>query len=185
MKQLNLQSELHFDFRIEKLATFPLFVQTVVLPGISTDAPQTGTTFAPIKHVGDSLTFQDLTVTLKLDEGMEAWFEMYKWLTGITRAETFKQFSELVNDTSVDLTGEKKLFRSRQMDSGKGYKNTKSSASLTISDANHIKYIEIVFANLHPISLSGLAFRTDESGVGFVTYDVTFSYDYYYPRLAA
>lgn len=185
MKQLNLQSELHFDLQIEKLANAPLFVQSVVLPSIFTEAPQTGTQFSPIKHVGDTVFFQDLLITLKLDEGMETWFEMYKWITGLTRAETYEQFVELINDRSKTLDGTKKLFKTKDSDASKrGYKNTKSTASLSVSDANHLRYIEIVFMNLHPTSMSGLSFRTDDSGVGFITYDVNFAYDYYYPRLA-
>lgn len=182
MKQLNFQSELHFDFYIEKLSLFPLFVQSVSLPGISTEAPQTGTQFSFIKHVGDTVFFDNLAVTIKLDEGMESWFEIYKWLTGIARAENFSQFLQIVEDQTKTLDGTKKLFKSKQLDSGKGYKNTKSIGSLTVSDANHIKYLELVFVNLHPIALSGMTFRTDDSGVGFITYDVTFAYDYYYPR---
>lgn len=182
MKQLNLQSELHFDFRIEKLPTLPLFVQSVSVPGIYTEAPQTGTQFSFIKHIGDALFFQDLVITLKLDEGMESWFEIFKWMTGLTRAENFKQFLDIVENQVKSLDGSKKLFKTKQMESGKGYKNTKSVGSLTVSDANHIKYIELVFANLHPTAMSGLSFRTDDSGVGFITYDVTFAYDYYFPK---
>jgi hypothetical protein len=181
MKQLNFQSELHFDFRIEKLNTLPLFVQSVNLPGISTSPPQTGTTFSNIKHIGDAISFQDLVISLKADEGMESWFEMYKWLTGIGRSETFQQFTELINDQSKTLNG-KQLFRTKQLDGAKGYKNAKSTGTLTISDANHIKYLELVFTNLHPISMDGLLFRTDESGVGFMSFNVSFAYDYYYPK---
>jgi hypothetical protein len=186
MKQLNLQSELHFDFQISKLTTLPLLVQTVVLPGIFTEAPQTSTQFSPIKHIGDTVFFQDLIVTLKVDEGMEVWFEMYKWITGLTRSESYKQFQELIADQTKTLDGAKKLFKSKeQLPGGKGYKNTKSTASLTISDSNHIKYIEIVFANLHPVNMSGLQFRTDETQTGYMTYDVTFAYDYYFPKPVA
>lgn len=185
MKQLNFQSELHFDFQIQKLPTVPLFVQSVNLPGIFTEAPQTGTQFVPIKHVGDTLFFQDLMVTLRLDEGMETWFEMFKWLSGLTRVESYKQFVELVNDQGKSLDGLKKLFKSKEPEvGGKGYKNLKSTASLTISDANHIKYIEIIFVQLHPTSMGGLTFRTDESGVGFITFDVNFTYNFYYPKVA-
>jgi hypothetical protein len=161
----------------------PLFVQSVSLPGISTEAPQTGTVFSPIKHVGDTIFFQDLVVTLKLDEGMESWFEIYKWLTGLGRSENFQQFTELVNDQGMSLDGTRKLFSGKEVAVGAGYKNLKSPASLMVSDANHIKYIEFVFANLHPVSMSGLTFRTDDSGVGFITYDVTFTYDFYYPKV--
>lgn len=184
MKQLNFQSELHFDFDIQKLSTVPLFVQSVALPGIFTEAPQTGTPFSPIKHIGDTVFFQDLTISLKLDEGMESWFEMFKWLTGLTRTESYDQFIKLINDQDKSLDGTKKLFKTREPNVGStGYKNTKSTASLSISDSNHIKYIEIVFVQLHPVSMSGLMFRTDNSGVGFMTFDVTFAYDYYYPKL--
>jgi hypothetical protein len=182
MKQLNFQNELHFDFTIEKLGILPLFVQSVSLPGIFTDPPQTGTTFSNIKHIGDAVIFQDLVVSLKADEGMESWFEMYKWLTGIGRSETFKQFRDLINEETKTLDGAKKLFRSKQLDGSKGYKNAKSIGSLTISDANHIKYLELVFVNLHPVSMDGLVFRTDESGVGFMSFNVSFAYDYYYPK---
>lgn len=183
MKQLNLQSELHFDFRIAKLSTLPLLVQSVVLPGIFTEAPQTGTQFSPIKHVGDTVFFQDLIVTLKVDEGMEAWFEIYKWITGIARSESFQQFKDLIDNKTLTLDGSKPLFNVREASSaGKGYKHTKSTASLMISDANHIKYMDFVFSNIHPINMSGLNFRTDETQTGYMTYDVSFAYDYYVPR---
>jgi hypothetical protein len=183
MKQLNLQSELHFDFQIMKLPTLPLLVQSVALPGIFTEAPQTSTQFSPIKHPGDTVFFQDLIVTLKVDEGMEAWFEMYKWITGLTRSESYAQFIELLADKTRSLDGSKKLFKNKELTPGsRGYKNLKSTASLTISDSNHIKYIEVVFVNIHPVNMSGLQFRTDESQTGYMTYDVAFSYDYYFPR---
>ncbi len=182
MKQLNLQSELHFDFTIQKLNNLPLFTQSVVLPGIFTEAPQTGTTFSPIKHVGDTLFFQDLIVTLKLDEGFETWFELYKWLTGLTRSETYDQFKNLLSGADKTLDGTKPLFRKRiPADAGKGYKNIKSQASLLVKDSNYLSYLEILFHNLHPTSMSGFAFRTDDSNVNHITFDVTFAYDFYVP----
>ena len=184
MKQLNFQSELHFDFYIQKLPLLPLFVQGVLLPGIFTEAPQTGTQFSRIKHVGDTVFFQDLVVTLKIDEGMESWFEMYKWITGIGRSESFAQFSELVSNSVKSLDGLSRIFKDEHPSVDKSkYRNLKSTGSLTISDANYVKYMEIVFMDMHPTSISGLTFRTDETSVAFITFDVTFAYNYYYPRL--
>lgn len=184
MKQENFQSENHYEFVIQKLENLPLFVQEVVMPGIFTEAPQTGTQFSPIKHIGDSLFFQDLYLTIKLDEGMETWFEMFKWLTGLTRSESYGQFQELIKDGSLTLDGSKKLFKSKQLDAtGKGYKNTKSIATLTVNDANHISYMNILFMNLHPTAMSGFNFQTDNTGIQYITYDVTFTYDFFFPTL--
>ncbi len=182
MNSENFQSELHYDFDIPKLENFPLFIQSVLLPGIFTEAPQTGTQFSPIKHVGDSLFFQDLYVTIKLDDAMATWFEIFKWLTGLTRSETYQQFIDLVGDKVLSLDETKKLFKSRELDpTNKGYKNIKSNGVLTINDANHLPYMNLMFSGLHPTSMSGFTFRTDSSNVQFITYDVTFAYNFYYP----
>jgi len=183
MKQLNFQSELHFDFQIQKLVNMPLFVQSVFLPGLFTEAPQTGTQFSPIKHQGDTLFFQDLIVTMKLDEGMETWYEMFKWLTGLTRTESFQQFIDLMSDVNTTLDGSKKLFKAREVATGgKGYKNIKSIGSLMVRDSNHIPSLEIVFMNLHPTAMSGFSFRSDAADVGYIAYEVTFAYDFYFPK---
>lgn len=183
MKQVNYQSELHFDFTVHKLQTHKFFVQEVQLPGVFTEAPQTGTQFSPIKHIGDTLFFQDLIVTLKLDEGFDTWFELFKWLTGLTRSESYDQFNELIKDQSKTLDGAKKLFRGKEsLPGGKGYKNTKSTASLLAKDANFQTYLEMVFINLHPTSISGFTFRTNNDSHNYIVYDVSFAYDIYFPR---
>lgn len=184
MKQINFQNELHFDFTIEKLANVPIFVQAVSIPGIFTEAPQTSTQFSPIKHIGDTTFFQDLVVTIKLDEGMEVWFEMFKWITGLTRVQSYQEFLDLIQNKTKTLDGIKKLYRYQEPEVviGKGYRNIKSTASLGVSDGNHLKYLEIVFSQIHPVSMGPLTFRTDNSGVGFITFEVTFSYNFYYPR---
>lgn len=181
----NFQSELHFEFQIQKLEKLPIFVQNVVHPGIFTEAPQTGTQFSPIKHIGDTLFFPDLYVTLKLDQNMTTWFEMFKWLTGLTRSETYQQFIDLIANKDTTLDGSKALFRAREaLGGGKGYKNTKSTATLTVNDANHVPFMDIMFMNLHPTSMSGFSFHTDSSNVNYITYDVAFAYDFYFPKVA-
>lgn len=182
MKQLNFQNELHFDFNIQKLVNHRLFVQSVNWPGIRTEAPQTGTTFSPIKHVGDTAFFDDLIVTLKLDEGCETWFEVFKWLTGLTRTESFDQFIALLDNADTSLDGAKPLFKGKELATGgKGYKNIKSTGVLSVQDANHQTYMRIAYMNIHPVAIGGFSFRTDQSNVNFMTYDVIFAYDYYFP----
>jgi hypothetical protein len=185
MKQMNFQSELHFDFQIAKLPNVPLFVQAVQLPGVMTEPPQTATQFSPLKHIGDTLFFPDLIVSLKLDEQMESWYEMFKWLSGLTRPESWQQFRDLVGGDMKSLDESKPLFRAKEFDPNqKGYKNTKSTASLRISDSNYLPYMEIVFMDLHPVSLGGFVFQTVSPNVEFITFDVEFAYNFYFPRPA-
>jgi hypothetical protein len=186
MDFLNFQTPLNFEFDIPKLFDTPPFVQEVAFPGLYCDAVGTGTTFAPIKHVGDSVAFDPLVVTLKLDEAMKNWFELFKWTTGLGRPESFEQFDLLEKNNVTTLDGARRLFRGLDKNelSGPGYRNLKSTAVLSVKDCNYISYFDLVFIDLFPTGISGFQFVTDDTMTQFLTYQVTFAYNFYYPRLA-
>ena len=175
----NFLSEVNFDFKIAKLKHIDYSVRAVVIPDISTTAPIIAGPTLAMKVQGDSLTFPPLTVRCQLRENMEDYFETYSWLTGITRAGTFKLFRDLISNETVNLAGEEAFFDESKIGVKKGYKALKSQGQLIIQNSQYIPNIRFLFKNLHPVSLGGFSVQSDSASQAYISYDIVFEYDYY------
>ncbi|PHS22148.1 MAG: hypothetical protein COA84_13280 [Robiginitomaculum sp.] len=150
----NFLSQLEFDFTIKRLPNVTFLVQAVSLPGMSMGTTEVNTPFKPIMLHGDRLVYDELTVTLKVDEDMLAWTEISDWMKGLTTPESFDQYNNL------------KI--------GEGLY---SDASIMIMSNVKNPNIEFLFEDMFPIALGPIQFDTRSSDLEYVTVDVTFKFD--------
>jgi hypothetical protein len=80
----NLQQVLEFSFHIRRLPTVNFTVNKVNVPGVSLPAAGQETPFMQIPVPGDHVTYETLVLNFRIDEGMENYFELHKWLTTIS-----------------------------------------------------------------------------------------------------
>jgi hypothetical protein len=156
MQGQNFLSPVEFNFIIERMPTVQYYVQSVNIPAISSGYTEQVTPFKNTYRHGDKLTYDDLYLTVAVDENMSGYLETWTWLLGLTKPETFDQFKLLQDGDGLY-----------------------SDATLHILNSNKNSNIKIKFADLFPISVGAITLNTALSDVPITTVDLTFKYNKY------
>ena len=159
----NFLSPVGFKFLIERIPTVEFFCQTVNIPEISIGNRTIETRVKAYDTPGDKMTFGDLNLTFMINENMDNYYEIYKWLKGLTNPKEEQEFMNYM--MGVKEAGRKGNFQKATTD-----------ARLLVLDSNMNTITTTVFMNLFPTSLSGVRFSADPTDIDYVTADVTFQY---------
>lgn len=149
----NFLSPLGFRFSIQKTPNVNYFVQQVGMPGVTLGTIDIATPFQRIPLAGTQLSYGDLSITFKIDEDLQNYLELYRWLEAISFPDDFTQYP-----------GEREVY---------------SDATLTILTSAYRAKHEIVFRDMFPIDLGGFTMLTTASDVDHVECIATFRYRSY------
>jgi hypothetical protein len=153
--QQNFLSPIGFRFTIKRLPNVEFYVQGTTLPGISMSPTNIATPFKTMRFAGDKLDHETFSVTIRLDEYMESYNEIFDWMVGLTKPDSFDQYKAL-----------------ERSDNG-----LYSDASLIILDSKGNPGIEVHFKDIFPISLSSISFDVTQSDVNYATCEITFEHN--------
>ena len=176
-------SPTQFKFQITKLPKVEYFCTAANIPGISIPSPQQPTPLADIPLPGDTISFDDLSVTFLVDENLENYREIHGWMYGIGFPISRTQFGDLV-DAGKDrfpTIGKDSL----KTDPGKVKYGAKplgpifSDATLNVLTSKNNANIEVRFSDVFPTALSGLDFNQQADDVNYLSATVTFKYKIY------
>ena len=181
--KLDYASPTQFKFTITKLPKVEYFCTAANVPGISIPSPTQPTPLADIPLPGDTISFDDLSVTFLVDENLENYREIHGWMYGIGFPISRTQFGDLV-DAGKDrfpTTGKDSL----KTDPGKVKYGAKplgpifSDATLNVLTSKNNANIEVRFSDVFPTALSGLDFNQQADDVNYLSATVTFKYKIY------
>ena len=176
-------SPTQFKFQITKLPKVEYFCTAANIPGISIPSPSQPTPLADIPLPGDTISFDDLSVTFLVDENLENYREIHGWMYGIGFPISRTQFGDLV-DAGKDrfpTIGKDSL----KTDPGKVKYGAKplgpifSDATLNVLTSKNNANIEVRFSDVFPTALSGLDFNQQADDVNYLSATVTFKYKIY------
>lgn len=153
----NFLSPLEFRFIIKRLPHVSYFAQQVSVPGVSMDVDTQPTPFRNIYRHGDTLEFNDLSITIRIDENMQNYLEIVNWMRGLTKPTEFSEWANL--DASDD--------------------GLYSDATLTIMSNAKNPNIEITFYDIFPIDIGDIEFSATESDLEYATVSITFKVNDY------
>ena len=164
---INFLSPLGYKFSIAKLPNFDYFVQRIDFPQLSLNLMnQIQTPFNRVTVAGDHVTFDQFTITFKIDEDMYGYFELYDWIVGAGFPDNFNQYKTL-------------------NEKPKGF-SVICDAYLIILNSAMQPNIRVTFNDVIPIDLSGFNFDSRLDDVEYLTATCTFKYrQYIYERLIA
>lgn len=165
MTQQNFLSTKKFEFSIKRLPNVEFYVQGVTLPGINGSFTPVATPFTNINRHGDKLEYEDLTVTIRVDEDLRAYKELHDWLVALTKPISYDQYTLKTQRQSDRLTLPEDMLY--------------SDASVFILNSNGNPNLEFRFVDIFPISLSGIQFNSTATDTDFASCDITFKYTYY------
>ena len=164
---MNPLSPTGFKFYINKLPKLQFFSQSVNLPGIVLGEPSFGTPFARIPVPGEQLTFDDLRIQFLVDETLENYTAIQRWLFGLGYPQEYAQYSDFLNTDTITAGPNSELTRNF------------SDASLFILTNNNTESILLNFRNVFPTSIESLTFTGVDSDVTYLIGNATFKYSYY------
>jgi hypothetical protein len=157
MSDKNFLSPINFKFAIDRLPNMEYYSQQVNLPsvsmGIVTNVPSP---FGQNPLHGDKLEFGAMNVTIRVDEDMDVYLEIYNWMRSIADPEGFDGYEALRDGPGIY-----------------------SDASLIILNNSLNPQVEVKFYDMFPVSIGDIQFNTTDNDVASVTVDITFSYRFF------
>ena len=176
-------SPTQFKFTLTKLPKVEYFCTAANIPGISIPSPTQPTPLADIPLPGDTISFDDLSVTFMIDENLENYREIHGWMYGIGFPISRTQFGALVDAGKDRFPTDGK--DSLTTDPGKVKYGAKplgpifSDATLNVLTSKNNANIEVRFSDVFPTALTVLEFNQQADDVSYLSATVTFKYKVY------
>ena len=164
----NYMSPLGFKLVLTKTPKVDFLCQSANIPSISMGTAIQPTYLKDIPVPGDKVLYDDLTVSFLVDEKMENYLAIHKWITGLGYPESIDQYNQLKKD-------DKRTSRIVGDDGDPRYFEF-SDATLQVLNSNYKPSILINFIDAFPISLSTLDFDVTSRDYNYFTAEVTFKY---------
>ena len=164
----NYMSPLGFKLILTKTPKVDFLCQSANIPQISMGTAVQPTYLKDIPVPGDKVLYDDLSVRFLVDEKMENYLAIYKWITGLGYPENLGQFKQLRTDdirtnASASDDGDPRYFEF-------------SDATLQILNSNYKPSVLVNFKDAFPIALSTLEFDVSNRDYSYFTAEVTFKY---------
>ena len=164
----NYMSPLGFKLILTKTPKVDFLCQSANIPQISMGTAIQPSYLKDIPVPGDKVLYDDLSVRFLVDEKMENYLAIYKWITGLGYPESLGQYEQLKKDDN----------RTNRMisDQGDPLYFQYSDATLQVLSSNYRPSVLVNFKDAFPISLSTLEFDVSQRDYNFFTASVTFKY---------
>ena len=164
----NYMSPVGFKLILTKTPKVDFLCQSANIPQISMGTAIQPTYLKDIPVPGDKVLYDDLTVSFLVDEKMENYLAMYKWITGLGYPENLGQYNQLKKDdirTNASATD----------DADPRYFEF-SDATLQVLNSNYRPSVLVNFKDAFPTSLSTLDFDVTTRDYNYFTAEVSFKY---------
>lgn len=153
MLQQNFLSQIEFGFSIKRLPNVSFFVQTVSWGGMSMGVTNYPTPFRNLPLHGDKIEYDDLMLTVIMDEKMMVFTEIQNWMEGITKPKSFDQYDKILKGDGIY-----------------------SDAALTILNSKKNPSIQVEFSDIFPISLSSLEMDITAETIEYIKVNIVFKH---------
>ena len=159
----NLLQASKFILAFNHLPTVQFFCQEANLPGVSIGITEFPTPLRDVPIAGNKLTYNEFDITFMVDEDLQSWNELYKWLLSIGSPKSMKERQQLNYSQNVYTTGNSYY----------------SDASLTIMSSLNNPLLRVNFLRMFPVSISDIVFDTKLSADTIITATAKFQYEYF------
>ena len=167
----NYMSPVGFKLILTKTPKVDFLCQSANIPQISMGTAVQPSYLKDIPVPGDKVLYDDLSIRFLVDERMENYLAIYKWITGLGYPESLGQYDQLRKD---DIRTDRRIG-----DDGDPRYFEFSDATLQVLGSNYKPTIHVNFKDTFPIALSTLDFDVSQRDYSFFTASVTFKYTIY------
>jgi hypothetical protein len=164
----NFLSPTGFKFTLTRFPKVSFLCNEANIPELNLGIANQPSYLKDIDIPGDKIIFGDLNLKFLVDENLENYNTIQKWIRGLGYPERLEEFQEL---TESDSYGGEKYIQ-------KGL-NIYSDGTLQVLTSNQIANFQVQFKDLFPFSLSTLVFDATQTDIQYFTADVSFKYTIY------
>ena len=181
--KLDYLSPTQFKFNIHQLPLVEFNSVGCNLPGINMGDAIFPTPFKQIPMMGDTITFENLTLQFIIDEYLENYITAHNWMTAIGFPKARKQFSDFkTNKSNTPISARSSASTSSDIgDVQQASPNNAlfSDATLTILSNKNNPIVNVLFRDLYPVAMSALEYNQAATDVEYLTASVDFAYQIY------
>lgn len=163
----NFLSSIGFKFTLNRARKVSFFSNSANIPGITLGVAEQPSYLKNIDVPGDKLVFEDFNLRFIVDENLENYMEIQRWIRGLGFPESLNEIYELQSEDQTQLE-----YSSLSM-------NIYSDGTLEVLNSNQRPQFEVVFKDLFPYSLSELSFDATNPDTEYFTAEVSFKYTIY------
>ena len=162
----NFLSPIGFKLKINKCPKADFFATGANLPGLTLGTAIQSSYLKDLDVPGDKLVYDDFRITFVVDENLENYSQIYKWMIGLGYPQSQKQFVDLRKDD---------VYYPSTADADNPFAEF-SDATLQILNSNFRVQASVKLKGLFPVNLTGLDFTATDTDVNYLTASVTFKY---------
>ena len=178
--QLDYLSPTQFKFNIHQLPKVEFFCTAANVPAISLGEAVFPTPYKEIPVMGDTLTYDNLSISFIVDENLENYIEMHDWLTAIGFPKNRNQFSTFRSSTaSTPIATQGTSDDIGDVQPATSARGMFGDAILTILTNKNNPVVEVRFQDIYPVALGALDFTQTATDVEYITVTADFSYKIY------
>jgi hypothetical protein len=159
----NFLSPLGFKFNLARTPKVDFFSKKVNIPGINLGVAIQPSYLKDIPIPGDKLTFNDLELTFTIDENLENYLEIQRWMRGLGYPESIQEYGEWKQSDPVNPQQDPNV----------------SDGTLVVYNSNFQPSTSVKFQGMFPTSLSDIDFDATMTDVQYAVATVTFKYVLY------
>ena len=156
-----------FKFTLKRSPGVAFFCNQANIPDLNLGIAIQPNYLRDIPTPGDKVEFGDLNLRFLVDESLENFMEVQKWIRGLGYPEEVQEFRDL------ERSG---LIQGNYMNDGQ---NIYSDGTLQILNSNLVAQFNVFFTDLFPYSLTTLTFDATDTDIQYFTADVSFKYTSY------
>lgn len=151
----NYLSPASFTISVDRMPNVEFFTQGISIPGVSGSPIAMATPLRTMYQPQDQLNYDDLTIQFIVDEQMNNYKEVLRWMEGLGAPESTKQYA----------------------DYDKGNATLASDISVVITNSHKNPNIKFTFKEAFPVALGGIELNVNTQDIAYATCDVTMRYE--------
>ena len=151
----NYLSPASFTISVDRMPNVEFFAQGISIPGVSGTPIAMATPLRTMYQPQDQLNYDDLTIQFIVDEQMNNYKEVLRWMEGLGAPESTKQYA----------------------DYDKGNATLASDISVVITNSHKNPHIKFTFKEAFPVTLGGIELNVNTQDIAYATCDVTMRYE--------
>ena len=182
--KLDYLSPTQFKFNIHQLPKVEFFCTAANVPAINLGEAIFPTPYKQIPVMGDTLTYDNLSISFIVGENLENYIELHEWLTAIGFPKDREQFTTFRSSTADSPVITQGVSDDRGLTTGSSQLSTSArgmfgDAILTILTNKNNPVVEVRFQDLFPVALGALDFTQVATDVEYISVTADFSYKIY------
>lgn len=151
----NYLSPASFTISIDRMPNVEFFTQGISIPGVSGTPIAMATPLRTMYQPQDQLNYDDLTIQFIVDEQMNNYKEVLRWMEGLGAPESTKQYADYDKNNAT----------------------LASDISVVITNSHKNPNIKFTFKEAFPVSIGGIELNVNTQDIAYATCDVTMRYE--------